>query len=116
MVNEVTLTWADGQSLSAQTVDCTDLEKAIGIFFEAGFNTTKVTFQAIMADDKVANVKKADASEYEITVTPAQPELISLDPSVFAGINKFRVRRGTYASPFTTGAEDTKIAILRRQY
>lgn len=116
MVNEVTLTFADGQSLSTETVDCTDLEKAIGIFFEAGFNTTKVTFQAIMADGKVANLKKADASEYEITVTNTEPELIPLDPAVFAGVNKFRVRRGTSGTPFTTGAENTKIAILRRQY
>lgn len=116
MVNELTLTFDDGESLSNETVDCTSLDKAIGIFFEAGFNTTNVTFEAVMADGKVASVKKLDGSEYEITVTNTIAELFPLDPAVFAGINKFKVRRGTQASPFTTGAENTKIAILRRQY
>ena len=117
MVNELALTFDDGESLSNETIDFSgSTEKAIGIFFEAGYNTTNVTFEAIMADGKVASVKKLDGSEYEITVTNTIAELFPLDPSVLAGINKFRVRRGTQATPFTTGAENTKIAIIKRTY
>ena len=120
MSNELNLTWDDGESLSNETVDVGSLDKAIGIFFETGFNTTAVSFEIIMNDKPVGtlvgSIRNLDSSEYTFTVNNTLSEYVPLNASVFAGVNKFKVRRGTQAAPYTTNAEDTIVRLIRRAY
>ena len=116
MSNEQELTWLNGASLSVETVDCSGLDKAMGIFFEAGFNTTQVTFEVIANDAKVGMLRDLNGTEVNLTVNQTLAEYLPLDPQVFGGINKFKVRRGTQGSPFTTAAENTQIKLIKREY
>lgn len=116
-VEEVALTFANGQSLSTEYVECKGNEKAIGIFFEAGYNTTNCTFQMYTFDKtKSAPVLNSSSSEVELTIDQTNGSYVALDPTIFAGISVFKVRRGTVGTPFTTGAEDTVIKVLKRVY
>lgn len=116
-VTEISLTFDNGESLSNEMVDCSGLDKAIAIFFEAGYNTTNCTFQAYTDNEAYsAPVFDLDSAELELTVDNSNGAYIPLDPTIFAGVNKFKVRRGTVGSPFTTGAENTVIKIFKRSY
>lgn len=118
MVNEFSVTFANGQSLSTEIIDCSGgYEKAIAILFQAGYNTTNCTFQAYTQDEVVsAPVLDLNGNEYELTVDQTNGNYIPLDPAIFAGIAKFKIRRGTLAVPFTTGAENTVIKVMKRIY
>lgn len=116
MTNLLPLTWSDGQSLCNETIDVSDLDKPIGLFFQNGFNTTTVTFVALDDDGNQHNVKDLTQTEVALIVTNTQSEYLPLDPAVFSGINKLKVRRGTASAPFTTGAENTRIIFARRAY
>lgn len=108
------LNWADGQSLSTETIDLTGLERAIGIMCPASFSNNTLTFVVYDPADTAYMLTDLEQTELALTVDTTNAGFYPLDPSVFAGVNKFKVRRGTLASPFTTGAETAKVA--RRVY
>ncbi len=116
MTNELILNFAGGASLSTELIDCSDLDKAIGLFFASGYNTTNCTFEAYDNEGNAYSVNNIAGAELELTISQTVDGFYPLDPAIFAGINKFKVRRGTQAIPFTTGAEDTIIKVLRRAY
>lgn len=116
MVEEIVLTISDGESLSNEAVSCKNFEGAIALLLEAGFNTTAVSFVAYDAKDNAYNVFGTDFAEYTFTVSQAIGGYYPLDPLVFAGMEKFKLRRGTQASPYTTNDENTVIKILKRVY
>ena len=113
MTNELNLTFDGGESLSNELIDCSDLDKAVGLLFASGYNTTNCTFEAYDNEDKAYSVNDISGSELAITVSQTVDGFYPLDPDIFRPINKFKVRRGTQSSPFTTGAENTVIKILR---
>lgn len=116
-MREFSLTFNNGQSLSNEYIDCSQgLEKAIGLMFAVGYNTTNCTFEAYDADGNAYSVKNLDGAELEYTISQTVASYYPLDPTIFAGIGKFRVRRGTQASPYTTGAENSAIKVIRRVY
>lgn len=116
-MREYALTFADGQSLSTEYVDCSQgLEKAIGIMFASGYNTTNCTFEAYDADGNAYSINDLTEAELELTISQTVAGYYPLDPAIFAGVGRFRVRRGTQASPFTTGAENSAIKIITRVY
>ena len=116
MTNEVDLTFDDSDPLSQEFVDCSDLDKAIGIIFEAGYNTTNISFEMYDQNKNAYSVNDLDGSELEITISQTVGGFYPLDPAIFAGINKFKVRRGTVAVPYSTAEENTRIRVLRRAY
>lgn len=116
MTNELTLNFADGASLSTELIDCTDLDKAIGLFFASGYNTTNCSFEAYDNEGEAYSVNDLTGAELELTISQAVDGFYPLDPAIFAGINKFKVRRGTQASAYSTGIEDTVIKVLKRAY
>lgn len=116
-MREFSLTFANGQSLSTEYVDCSQgLEKPIGLMFAVGYNTTNCTFEAYDADGNAYSVNDLTGAELEFTISQTVAGYYPLDPAIFAGIGKFRVRRGTQAVPFTTGAENSAIKVIRRVY
>lgn len=117
MIEEILLTFSDGQSLSNEFVDCGDgYEKAIAILFEAGYNTTNCSFVAYDVDGNAYSVNDASEAELELTISQSVAGYYPLSPAIFAGIAKFKVRRGLAGTPFTTGAENTIIKVLKRIY
>lgn len=115
-MREIVLTFNDGASLSNEFIEVPNLEKAIGIMFEAGYNTTNCTFEAYDSKGNEYSVNDLDGAEVELTISQTVDGYYPLDPEIFAGIGKFKVRRGTQATPFTTGAENTNIKVIIRVY
>ena len=116
MTNELNLTFDNVTPLSLEEIDCSDLDKAIGLIFAVGYNTTNVTFEAYDNEGVAYSVNDLSGIELEITVSQTVAGFYPLDPAIFAGINKFKVRRGTQATPYSTAAEDSVIKVLRRAY
>jgi hypothetical protein len=116
MTNELDLTFDDASPLSLEEIDCSDLDKAIGLFFASGYNTTNISFEAYDQNGNAYSVNGLDGAELEITVSQTVGGFYPLDPAIFAGINKFRVRRGTVGTPYSTAVEDSLIKVLRRAY
>jgi hypothetical protein len=104
------------EPLSDQTIDVGSMDKVIGIFFQVGYNTTNMTFTAIMNDGKIGDITDASQAEYEITVDNTKSQYIPLDPALFAGVNKIRLRRGTAGTPYSTAPENTVITLVLRRY
>lgn len=112
MSNELAINFAGGASLSTEEIDVADLDKMIGIFVKTGFTGTVITFEAY---DHIGNAYSVlDSAGAELSKTLAVG-YFPIDPAIFAGINKFKVRRGTFAAPFTTGADAT-MTVVRREY
>ncbi len=116
MTNEITLNFADGASLSTEEIDVSDLDKLIGLFFASGYNTTNCTFEAYDNEGEAYSVNDLDGAELALTISQTVDGFYPLDPAIFAGLNRVKVRRGTQASPYTTGIENTIIKALRRAY
>ena len=116
MSNELTLNFAAGASLSTEEIDVSGLDKLIGLLFASGYNTTNCTFEAYDSDGNAYSVNNLNQSEVELTISQSVGGFYPLDPQIFAGLNRVKVRRGTQASPYTTGAEDTVILADRREY
>lgn len=116
MIDEILLRFQNGQSLSDEFINNTGYEKLIGMMFATGANTTSYSFQAYDADGNAYSVVDLTGTEVVITVSQTVARFYPVNPHVFAGVAKLKVRRGTQASPFTTGAEDTIIKALRRAY
>ena len=115
MSNEQVITWIEAGSLSVEQIDISSTDKAIGIFILTGFSTAVISFVGYDQDGVAHNIMDADGSEVAPVVDVANSVYIPLNPQLFAGLNKIRVRRGTGASPATTGAE-TKVSLVRRRY
>jgi hypothetical protein len=115
MSNELTLAVADGASLSNE-IDVSGRDKLIGLFFEAGYNTTNCTFAGFDNDGNEYSINDLTGAELELTISQTVSGFYPLDPAIFAGLNTIKLRRGTQASPFTTGAENTRIIAVRREY
>ena len=116
MSNELVLNFAGGASLSTEEIDCTGADKPIGLIFASGYNTTNCTFAMFDQAGNEYSIQDLDGAELEFTVSQTVAKYFPLNPQIFAGINKMKVRRGTQATPFTTGAEDSVIKIIRREY
>lgn len=114
-INELAITWIDGQSLSEEEIECDSIDKAIGLYLILGFSTTKITIQVILSGGETAMLRNIDGTEWLVTVDPLLNEYFALDPAVFAGVAKFKLRRGTQASPVTSGS-DTAVKVMRRGY
>lgn len=116
MTNEQNLTFDAVTPLSLELIDCSDLDKAIGLFFAVGYNTTNITFEAYDNENVAYSINDLTGAELEITINQTVAGFYPLDPAIFAGINKFKVRRGTQVAPYSTAAEDSVIKVLRRAY
>ena len=116
MSNETTIAVASGASLSTSFIDVSSQDKLIGLFFATGYNTTNCTFAAFDQDGNEYSVKDLNGSELELTISQSVAAFYPLDPQIFAGLNRVKMRRGTQASPYTTGAEDTVILAVKREY
>lgn len=116
MSNEITLTFDNGESLSNEFIDVDSQDKLIGLFFADGFNTTNCTFAGYDNDDNEYSVNDLDGNEVEFTISQSVDGYYPLNPQIFAGLNKVKLRRGTQASPYTTAAENTIILAVRRRY
>ena len=112
MSNEVAINFADGASLSTEEIHVMDLDKMIGVFVKRGFTGTVITFEAYDNANNAYSVLDLTGAELSLTLAIGY---FPLDPAIFAGINKFKVRRGTFASPFTT-AIDATMTVVRREY
>jgi hypothetical protein len=112
MSNELKINFANGASLSTEAIDVDSIDKLIGIFVKTGFTGTVITFEAYDNDDNAYSVTDLSGAELSITLAIGY---FPLDPAIFAGLNKVKVRRGTFASPFTTGADAT-MTVVRREY
>ena len=115
MSNELAITWVNGQSLSAEIIDCEGLDKAIALYSILGFSTTAITGEVILSGGETAMIRNVDGTEWSLTIDALLNEYFALDPAVFAGINNFRLRRGTQAVPVTSGTE-TAVKVIRREY
>ena len=118
MVREIILTFDNADPLSNETLDFSGNEKLIGLAFEAGFNHTSISFEAY-DNNRAANefsVNDLDQTELVLAISQTVDGYYPVDPLIFAGIAKLKVRRGTQAAPFSTGAEDTLIKVLVREY
>lgn len=116
MSNELTLNFAAGQSLSTEEIDCTGADKPIGLIFAAGYNTTNCTFAMFDQGGNEYSIQDLLGNELELTVSQTVAKYFPLDPAIFAGINKMKVRRGTQATPHSTAIENSIIKIIRREY
>ena len=114
-INELAITWVDGQSLSAEEIDCDSIDKAIAVYSILGFSTTSITGQAILSNGETAMIRNLDGTEWTLTIDALLNEFFPLDPAVFAGVPKFKLRRGTQAVPVTSGTE-TAVKVMRRAY
>ena len=113
-MTEISLTWTNGQSLSNEFVDLSGLERAIAIMCPASFSNNTLTIVAYDSAGNAYYLTALDQAEFALTIDTTNAGVYPLDPVIFAGIAKFKVRRGTLASPYTTGAETAKI--VRRVY
>ena len=116
MSNELTLNFANGASLSTEEIEVDGLDKLIGLFFASGYNTTNCTFEAYDSNGNAYSVNDLNGSELELTIDQSVDGYYPLDPQIFAGLNRVKVRRGTQASAYTTGVENTVILAVRREY
>ena len=118
MTREILITFASGASLSAQTLDLSGNEKLIGIMFEAGYNTTALTFEAYdtASTPNEMSVNDLNQSEVNLTIDQSVDGYYPVDPQIFAGISKLKLRRGTQASPYTTGVTNSIIKAIVREY
>ena len=116
MSNELSLTFDAVTALSQEEIEVDGLDKLIGLFFEAGYNTTNCTFEAYDSDGNAYSVNDLNGSELELTISQSVAGFYPLDPQIFAGLNRVKLRRGTQAVPYTAVAENTIILAVRREY
>ena len=116
MTRQIPLTFSDGQSLSNEFIDVSSLDKFIGLMFASGYNTTNCTFEAYDSQGNAYSINDLTGAELELTISQTVDGFYPVDPLIFAGVNKLKVRRGTQASPFTTGDENSTIIALVREY
>ncbi len=114
MSREVALAFADGASLCTDEIDLKSTDKLVGLMFEAGYNTTNCTFEAYDQDDNEYSVNDLTGAELELTISQTVDGFYPVDPDIFRGINRLKVRRGTQASPYISGVENTNIKVVLR--
>lgn len=86
--------------------------RLVGLVMPADWTAANLTFQVSHDADTTYN-NLYDDEGTEVTVTAADDRYITLDPSVFAGINCIKVRSGTSGSAVNQGAARTITLVTR---
>lgn len=115
-VGVATVTWDSATAISG-AVKIGNSEKPI-IFtlpYQVG-ETTSYTFLAShQIDGTYLSLYEMDGTEVAVTIDTSKAQAIALKPVIFAGVSFIKIRRGTSASPFTSGDNLTG-KIWRRVY
>ena len=91
-INAITTTISSGQSLSAPVP--TGDRVPVGLMMSAGWDAAVLTFQ-VSTDGGQNYGELTDSSGNAVSWTVAAGRYIPFDPSVWIGINMFKIRSGT---------------------
>lgn len=101
-----------GSALSA-AVDL-DGVALVGIQMPASWTAANLTFQ--VSADGVTYADLYNQSGSEVVVTAAANRYIALDPTLFQGIRRLKIRSGTSGTPVNQAASRTLLLVTRALY
>ena len=86
----------------------------VGIVIPAAWTAAVITFQ--VSTDTVNYYELYDGAGNEVTLTVGAGQFIQIDPTKFRGINLFKLRSGTAASPVNQASAVTLTLVTRTIY